>query len=78
LPTGTNVTAAQLKEESHAVQSRQDLFVPLQAAAKPLALKQLWEAIPQANRERILQTLGRLAARQLPPLGEEEVRDEDC
>jgi hypothetical protein len=46
-------------------QPRRNLFVPLQAAAKPIALKQLWEAIPQPSRQRTLQALGRLVAQQL-------------
>jgi hypothetical protein len=46
---------------------------------KPLALTRLWEAIPEATRQQILQTLSRLVAMQLqPPPSEREVRDEDC
>jgi hypothetical protein len=78
LPIGTTLIAALLKEESHALQPRRTLFVLNQAAAKPLALKQLWEALPQPNRQQTLQTLSRLIAQQLQPLpGEKEVDDED-
>ena len=53
--------------------------MPPRAAVNPIALKQLWEAIPEANRQQTLQTLNRLVAQQLqPPPSEKEVRDEDC
>jgi hypothetical protein len=79
LPIGTKLIASLLKEESHAIQPRRSLFVPTHAAGKPIALKQLWEVIPEANRLRALQTLSRLVAQQLqPPPHEKEVRGEDC
>jgi hypothetical protein len=79
LPIGTKLFLALLKEENHAVQPGRNLFVATQAAAKPIALKQLWEAIPRSNRQQTLQTLSRLVAQQLqPPPAEKEVRDEDC
>ena len=75
---GFKPIVSRLKEESHAVQPRRDLFVPPQPAVKPIALEQLWEAIPEPNRQQALQTLNRLVAQQLqPPPGEKEVRDED-
>jgi hypothetical protein len=79
LPIGTQFTATLLKEENHASQPRRNFFPPTPAAAKPLALKQLWEAFPEANRQRTLQALLRLVAQQIQPRpGEQEVRDEDC
>jgi hypothetical protein len=77
LPIGTQLIAALLKEERHAGQTRPNLFAQT-PAAKPLALKQLWEAIPEPNRQRTLQALRRLVAQQLqPPPADKEVRDED-
>jgi hypothetical protein len=43
-----------------------------------VALKQLWEVIPEATREKALQTLARLVAQQLQtPPSEKEACDED-
>jgi hypothetical protein len=53
--------------------------VPPQPAVIPIALAQLWMAIPEQSRQQALQTLNRLLAQQLqPPPSEKEVRDEDC
>jgi hypothetical protein len=77
LPIGTQLIAALLKEERHAGQPRPNLFAQPQAA-NPLTLKQLWEAIPEPNRQRTLQALRRLIAQQLqPPPSDKEVHDED-
>ena len=66
-------------EERHAIQPGRNLFLPPQAAAKQIALKHLWETIPEPNRQQTLQALSRLVAQQLqPPPNEKEVRDEDC
>ena len=65
-------------EERHAVQPTRNLFVPPQAATKQVALKRLWEVIPEPNRRQALQTLSQLLAQQLQPPPEMEVRDEDC
>ena len=65
-------------EERHAVQRRRNLFVPPQEAVKQLALKQLWEVIPELNRLQALQALSQLLAQQLQPPPAKEVRDEDC
>jgi hypothetical protein len=65
-------------EESHAVRPGRSLFALPQAATKQLALKRLWEAIPEPNRQRALQALSQLLAQQLQPPPAKEVRDEDC
>jgi hypothetical protein len=42
-----------------------------------LTLSRLWQTLPAANRQRLLQTLGRLVAQQLPtPPPPKEVADE--
>jgi hypothetical protein len=46
--------------------------------AKQIALKRLWEAIPEPNRQQTLQALSQLLAQQLQPPPEKEVRDEGC
>ena len=66
-------------EERHAIQPQRSLFAQPQPAALQVALKQLWVAIPEPQRQQTLQILSRLVEQQLqPPPSEKEVRDEDC
>jgi hypothetical protein len=77
LPIGTHLVVAPLKEDCYAVKPRRYHFVP--TTGTPIALKQLWEAIPQVNRQQTLHTLSRLVAQQLQsPPKDKEVCDEDC
>ena len=46
---------------------------------KLIALKQLWETIPESNRQETLQALSRLVVQQLPAHpAEKEACNEDC
>jgi hypothetical protein len=79
LPIGTRLIVAALKEENHAGQPNSNPFPLPTGPSQRLGLQQLWENLPEPERQRTLEVLARVVAQQLQrPPNDQEVRYEDC